>query len=124
MQQANLEMIMQTNPGVIQQYEKRKAEVCSAIFVILRRVLSYVQIAKLTKTVNDRERASQRLEREINSARVRNFFHAIDKGFFDWLKRTTGNLPSKSSWKALERSFLPPLIVSRVARLIAPHLTG
>lgn len=115
---------MQTNPGVIQQYEKRKAEVCSAIFVILRRVLSYVQIAKLTKTVNDRERASQRLEREINSARVRNFFHAIDKGFFDWLKRTTGNLPSKSSWKALERSFLPPLIVSRVARLIAPHLTG
>lgn len=26
-QQANLEMIMQTNPGVIEQYEKRKAEV-------------------------------------------------------------------------------------------------
>lgn len=26
-QQANLEMIMQTNPGVIEQYEKRQAEV-------------------------------------------------------------------------------------------------
>ena len=81
MQQANLEMIMQTNPGVIQQYEKRKAEVCLAIFVILRRVLSHVQIAKLTKTVNDRERASQRLEREINSARVRNFFMQLTRVF-------------------------------------------
>ncbi|KAG6373746.1 hypothetical protein JVT61DRAFT_5888 [Boletus reticuloceps] len=51
-QQANLEMIMQANPGVIKQYEKRLAE-----------------IGKLTKTLNEREKASQRLEREIKSAR-------------------------------------------------------
>ncbi|KAF8437175.1 hypothetical protein L210DRAFT_2358298 [Boletus edulis BED1] len=51
-QQANLEMIMQANPGVIKQYEKRQAE-----------------IGKLTKTLNEREKASQRLEREIKSAR-------------------------------------------------------
>lgn len=30
--QANLEMIMQTNPGVIEQYDKRKAEACSVRF--------------------------------------------------------------------------------------------
>ncbi|KAG8218951.1 hypothetical protein J3R82DRAFT_4662 [Butyriboletus roseoflavus] len=51
-QQANLEMIMQTNPGVIDQYEKRKAD-----------------IAKLTKTLRAQERTNERLEREIKSAR-------------------------------------------------------
>jgi hypothetical protein len=81
-QQANLEMIMQTNPGVIEQYEKRKAEVCSTTFVHLGRVLSHVQIAKLTKTMNDREKTSQRLEREINSARVRYFLMQLIKGVF------------------------------------------
>lgn len=33
-------MIMQTNPGVIEQYERRQAEVCLGIFVILRRTKS------------------------------------------------------------------------------------
>ncbi|KAN0097138.1 P-loop containing nucleoside triphosphate hydrolase protein [Tylopilus felleus] len=51
-QHANLEMIMQTNPGVIEQYERRQAE-----------------IAKLTKTLNERENAKQRLEGGIKSAR-------------------------------------------------------
>ncbi|KIJ69821.1 hypothetical protein HYDPIDRAFT_78852 [Hydnomerulius pinastri MD-312] len=51
-QRANLDMIMQTNPGVVEQYERRKAE-----------------IENLTKTLEDRERASQRLEREIKNAR-------------------------------------------------------
>ncbi|KAF9226823.1 P-loop containing nucleoside triphosphate hydrolase protein [Gyrodon lividus] len=51
-QQANLEMIMQTNPGVVEQYERRKAE-----------------IDKLTKSLEDRGRVSLRLEREIKNAR-------------------------------------------------------
>ncbi|KIK95336.1 hypothetical protein PAXRUDRAFT_25548 [Paxillus rubicundulus Ve08.2h10] len=51
-QQANLEMIMQTNPGVVEQYERRKEE-----------------IEKLTKTLNDRGKVSLRLEREIKTAR-------------------------------------------------------
>ncbi|KAH7887410.1 hypothetical protein F5I97DRAFT_1925860 [Phlebopus sp. FC_14] len=51
-QKANLDMIMQTNPGVVEQYDRRKAE-----------------IGTLTKTLEDRERASQRLEREIKNAR-------------------------------------------------------
>ncbi|KAG9317772.1 hypothetical protein JVU11DRAFT_1992 [Chiua virens] len=51
-EKANLEMIMQTNPGVIEQYEKRKAE-----------------IAKLTRSLKDREKTSQRLERTMKSAR-------------------------------------------------------
>ena len=63
---------MQANPGVIEQYERRQAEVCSVSFVISRRLLSVVlQIAKLTKTLGEREKASQRLEREIKSAGVR-----------------------------------------------------
>lgn len=71
-QQANLEMIMQTNPGVIQQYEKRQAEVRSIHFCNpQKRVRVYLQIAKVTKILNDREKTSQRLEREIKSARVR-----------------------------------------------------
>ena len=58
---------MQTNPGVIEQYEGQQAEVCSASFVISRRLPSVVlQIAKLTMTLGEREKASQRLEREIN----------------------------------------------------------
>ena len=75
-------MIMQTNPGVIQQYEKRKAEVISVTFVILRRVLSHVQIAKLTQALNDREEIGQQLEREIGSARVRIFFIQLTKWGF------------------------------------------
>lgn len=67
-------MIMQTNPGVIEQYERRKTEVCSTIFVILRRMLIHVQIEKLTKTLHQREKVSERLEREIKSARVREVF--------------------------------------------------
>lgn len=121
--QANLEMIMQTNPGVIEQYERRQADVCPSPFVILRRVLSVAQIAKLTKTLNDREKNSQRLEREIKSARVRKVFMHLAKRGFDKLNRTIGNLPSKGSWKVLERSFPLPLIVSWDARVIIPHLT-
>ncbi|KAF9236197.1 P-loop containing nucleoside triphosphate hydrolase protein [Melanogaster broomeanus] len=51
-QQANLEMIMQTNPGVIEQYDRRQGE-----------------IDKLNQTLEGRQRTSQRLEREIKVAR-------------------------------------------------------
>ncbi|KAH7926802.1 P-loop containing nucleoside triphosphate hydrolase protein [Leucogyrophana mollusca] len=51
-QQAKLELIMQTNPGVVEQYERRKAE-----------------IETLTKTLEARERAEQKLQREIKNAK-------------------------------------------------------
>ncbi|KAG6331320.1 hypothetical protein ID866_7769 [Astraeus odoratus] len=51
-QNANLDMIMQTNPGVVEQYERRKAE-----------------IEDLTKKIEDREKQCIRLEREIKNAR-------------------------------------------------------
>ena len=72
---------MQTNPGVIEQYERRQEEVYSASFVFARRLLSVVlQIAKLTKTLGEREKASQQLEREIKSARVRKTWYHCLKG--------------------------------------------
>lgn len=71
-QQANLEMIMQTNPGVIEQYERRKEEVRSIHFRSPQKhIQTHAQIAKVTRILNDREKTSQRLEREIKSARVR-----------------------------------------------------
>ncbi|EIW76265.1 P-loop containing nucleoside triphosphate hydrolase protein [Coniophora puteana RWD-64-598 SS2] len=51
-QEANLEMIMQTNPGVVEQYERRKQE-----------------IENMTKMLESHEKAAQRLEREIKTAR-------------------------------------------------------
>ncbi|OAX43370.1 structural maintenance of chromosomes protein [Rhizopogon vinicolor AM-OR11-026] len=53
-QRANLDMITQTNPGVVEQYERRKHE-----------------IEALTNTLEDREKATRRLEREIKNARDR-----------------------------------------------------
>ncbi|KAJ8594009.1 hypothetical protein M405DRAFT_543679 [Rhizopogon salebrosus TDB-379] len=53
-QRANLDMITQTNPGVVEQYERRKNE-----------------IEALTNTLEDREKATRRLEREIKNARDR-----------------------------------------------------
>ncbi|KAH7912946.1 hypothetical protein BJ138DRAFT_1147123 [Hygrophoropsis aurantiaca] len=49
---ANLEMIMQTNPGVVEQYERRKTE-----------------IETLTKTLEAREKTEQKLERDIKNAK-------------------------------------------------------
>ena len=44
-------------------------------------------------------------------------------GGFDWLDRTTGNLPTKGSWKVSEKSFRLPLIVSLVAQVTLPCFT-
>ncbi|KAG2138085.1 uncharacterized protein EDB93DRAFT_1106448 [Suillus bovinus] len=53
-QRANLDMISLTNPGVVEQYERRKNE-----------------IDALTKTLEDREKSTRRVEREIKNARDR-----------------------------------------------------
>ncbi|KAI6040437.1 hypothetical protein EDC04DRAFT_1511156 [Pisolithus marmoratus] len=51
-QKANLDLIMITNPGVVEQYERRKAE-----------------IGDLTKKIEDKEDKCSRLERDIKFAR-------------------------------------------------------
>jgi chromosome segregation ATPase len=53
-QRANLDMISLTNPGVVEQYERRKDE-----------------IEALTKTIEEREKVTRRVEREIKNARDR-----------------------------------------------------
>ncbi|KAG2073647.1 structural maintenance of chromosomes protein [Suillus decipiens] len=53
-QLANLDMISSTNPGVVEQYERRKTE-----------------IEALTKTLEDREKNTRKVEREIKNARDR-----------------------------------------------------
>ncbi|KAG1833286.1 P-loop containing nucleoside triphosphate hydrolase protein [Suillus subluteus] len=53
-QQANLDMISLTNPGVVEQYERRKNE-----------------IEALAKTLEDREKSTRKVEREIKNARDR-----------------------------------------------------
>ena len=40
-QEANLEMNLNTNPGVVEQYEKRKKEVCTATRIPNTKLISY-----------------------------------------------------------------------------------
>ena len=95
---------MQTNPGVIEQYERRQAEVCSTSVVILRRILTRVQIAKLTKTLNERENAKQRLEGGIKSARVRHPLARLSGVLTGWIGQL-GTCPRKACGKYWKEVF-------------------
>ena len=53
-QRQRLEMCFQTNPGVIEQYERRKNE-----------------IENLSQKLADRQRKADKIDRQIKSARVR-----------------------------------------------------
>lgn len=74
-QQASLDMILLTNPGVVEQYERRKEEVCRveprSCFTAPIDFPSHPQIADLSNKIEDREKACLRLERDIKNARVR-----------------------------------------------------
>lgn len=74
-QQANLDLILLTNPGVVEQYEQRKEEVCRVEpplgFAAVIHSPTHPKIADLTHKIEDREKACLRLERDIKNARVR-----------------------------------------------------
>lgn len=74
-QQASLDMILLTNPGVVEQYERRKEEVCRVEpplgFTAIIYLPTHPKIADLTHKIEDREKACLRLERDIKNARVR-----------------------------------------------------
>lgn len=66
----NLDLNSGANPGVVEQYERRKREVCTHPPRWSLRLTSF-QIEALTATITGREKNAERTERAIKNARVR-----------------------------------------------------
>jgi hypothetical protein len=70
---ARLELLLTTNEGVIEQYERRKEEVCCSILMFNRPVRSIpgrAQIESLGKKIAERARAAAKVEKSMKVARV------------------------------------------------------
>jgi structural maintenance of chromosomes protein 5 len=71
-QEANLAMNLNTNPGVVEQYEKRKKEVSNqpCYLVLVLKMAPVHQIEALTDSLESQEKKSHKIERAIKNARV------------------------------------------------------
>jgi predicted metal-binding protein len=63
-------MLLNTDPGVIEQYERRKEEVCLLMIFDCPGCPGRAQ-RSLTKKIEDRERAAAKVEKSMKVARVR-----------------------------------------------------
>lgn len=102
-----LELVLATEPGVIEQYERRKEEVRSSMYLFSTSYPSFLtfprmagaQIKSLSRKVEARELQSAKVEKSIKVARVR----TPAQSGLDVLTATispiriTGTLPYKTS---------------------------
>jgi hypothetical protein len=73
-QRAKLDLNLNTNPGVVEQYEKRKRDVSDLLLVFRFSSIYVPQIEQLEKTLEDRQRKADKVERNIKNARVRSVY--------------------------------------------------
>jgi hypothetical protein len=69
-----LELVLGTEPGVIEQYERRKEEVCSVVLRfkcdVFFSALTSAQIASLSKKIEERNKQAAKIEKSIKVAKV------------------------------------------------------
>lgn len=98
-QRANLELNLNTNPGVVEQYEKRKRDVGDGSSFFGMTWSNYLwccyQIEVLEETIEERQRKADKIERNIKNARVCNHSSGHDRLTY-FLCRITGNHRSRS----------------------------
>jgi hypothetical protein len=108
--QQKLELVLATDPGVIDQYERRKEEVCSIMMFGCSGCESHfgrARIRSLTKKIEDRERAAGKVEKSMKVVRVGPIDTQRVPSANGVSFRIIGTLLCKTSSHPSERDFRP-----------------
>jgi len=118
---AKLELNMNTDDGIVIQYERRQEEVGFFIILMNFSLTTTFKIAQLERTIAGDKATEARLQKKIDSARV--CWQSLSPKLALTDYRKTGSLPSTVLSKASARSSLPPLLASVAqARFELPNM--